>query len=272
MPVTQKNMLQLKAEYTSLYMTCSPKPGKLSQISNRARLMVANKSQYFGVANPLGIPWFAVALIHSLETDLNFKRHLYNGDPLSARTTRVPAGRPRQGEPPFEWAFSATHALLDEGWSAWKDWSVVGTLLKCESYNGSGYRNHGINSPYLWSFSNHYSAGKYGADGVYDPGLVSAQIGVALLIQELISMGAISTPIVASDSVLESIIQTVGPKVRFSKSYSPSAEQLQEALAIKQNLALTADGVAGRATADAYFSATGQYLHGDPKNHFVGTR
>jgi hypothetical protein len=37
------------------------------------------------------------------------------------------------------------------------------------SNNGFGYRAHGINSPYLWSYSNQYHAGKFVSDGVYSP-------------------------------------------------------------------------------------------------------
>ena len=46
------------------------------------------------------------------------------------------------------------------------------TLYELERYNGFGYRDRRpqVLSPYLWSFSNHYSRGKYVADGRFsDP-------------------------------------------------------------------------------------------------------
>ena len=40
-------------------------------------------------------------------------------------------------------------------------------LFRLEAYNGSGYRDKhpDVKTPYLWSFSNHYTRGKYVADG-----------------------------------------------------------------------------------------------------------
>ena len=38
-------------------------------------------------------------------------------------------------------------------------------LYRWEAYNGFGSRRQGINTPYLWAFSNHYTKGKYVADG-----------------------------------------------------------------------------------------------------------
>jgi lysozyme family protein len=58
-------------------------------------------------------------------------------------------------------------------------------LFKMEQFNGFGYRVKGINSPYLWSFSNHYSKGKFTRDGFFDPNAVSKQIGAAVLLRRM---------------------------------------------------------------------------------------
>ena len=128
-----------------------------------------------------------VGIIHSLEAGGDFTRHLHNGDPLTARTTHVPAGRPKTGKPPFTWEQSAIDALRGQGLAAWKDWSVPGTLFQLEGYNGFGYRDHhpDVPSPYLWSCSNHYTRGKYVADGRFSPTAVSQQVGAALLLKQL---------------------------------------------------------------------------------------
>jgi lysozyme family protein len=85
-----------------------------------------------------------------MAASLNFNRHLHNGDPLTARTVQVPAGRPKTGEPPFTWEESATDALMLEKLDQWEDWSVPGTLYKLEQYNGWGYRlaHPDVKSPY----------------------------------------------------------------------------------------------------------------------------
>jgi lysozyme family protein len=47
------------------------------------------------------------------------------------------------------------------------DWSTPAVLHRLEGFNGYGYRKFHPNvpSPYLWSGSNHYTRGKYIADG-----------------------------------------------------------------------------------------------------------
>jgi lysozyme family protein len=137
-----------------------------------------------------------VGIIHSLEASCDFTRHLHNGDPLTARTTHVPAGRPRTGRPPFTWEASAIDALTLQGFASWKDWSVAGTLYKLEAYNGFGYRDHHrtVPSPYLWSFSNHYTRGKYVADGRFSPTAVSQQCGAAVLLRRLSAGRHVAVP------------------------------------------------------------------------------
>jgi lysozyme family protein len=58
-------------------------------------------------------------------------------------------------------------------------------LYHWESYNGFGYRNRDIPSPYLWSFSDLYDTGLYVADGVFDPAVRSKQCGAAVLLKAL---------------------------------------------------------------------------------------
>ena len=142
-----------------------------------------------------------IGIIHLLESSLNFKTHLHNGDPLTARTVHIPKGRPPVGEPPFSWEASAVDALKlklndlrKEG-----DYLDFGELEQwlyfLERYNGMGYRKRGINSPYLWSGTNHYTKGKYVADGRFDPYAVSKQVGAVPIIVEMIEQGIIETDI-----------------------------------------------------------------------------
>jgi lysozyme family protein len=179
----------LRREYTLLYTSCLIRPARKAVVDRIARGLTANRARYEKVANALGVPWYVVAVIHSLEAGGDFTRHLHNGDPLTARTTHVPAGRPRNGKPPFTWEQSATDAL--RGLTKWKDWSIPGMLYELEGYNGWGYRNRrpALPTPYLWSFSNHYSRGKYVADGRFSPKAVSQQCGAAVLLKRLQDAG-----------------------------------------------------------------------------------
>jgi len=173
----------VKNDYNTLFDTL--KITKFDQEINSYKARIeAGKSRYEIVSKATGIPWYVIGIIHALECSLSFKQHLHNGDPLTARTVQVPAGRPKVGNPPFDWEYSAIDALKYDGLDTWKDWSVEGTLYKFETFNGTGYRNKGINSPYLWSGSQHYTKGKYGSDGKYDPNLVSKQVGAAVLLKQ----------------------------------------------------------------------------------------
>jgi lysozyme family protein len=178
-----------RRRYELLYESCLTRPNRKATVNSLAKKIRANRARYQKVGRAVGVPWYLVGIIHSLEAGCDFTRHLHNGDPLTARTVHVPAGRPPTGKPPFTWERSAIDALRIRGLSAWKDWSVPGTLYQLEAYNGFGYRDHHptVPSPYLWSFSNHYTRGKYVADGRFSPTAVSQQVGAALLLKQLVA-------------------------------------------------------------------------------------
>src|SRR4051812_28672306 len=183
----------LKAEYDRLWDTCEIRPVQRASAAAIADRIVAHRGRYEAAGSPLGIPWYVVGIIHQLEASGDFTKHLHNGDPLTARTVQEPAGRPETGRPPFTWEFSAKDALVGDGLSSWHDWTVSGTLFRFETFNGFGYRKPEINipTPYLWSFSNHYTKGKYTSDRHYDPSAVSAQCGTAVLLRLLADRGLV---------------------------------------------------------------------------------
>jgi len=254
---------QLQAEYQRLFDTCVVNLDKLTEINAIVKKILDNKTRYEKVGNKLNIPWYFIGIVHSLEGGSNFKTHLHNGDPLTARTVQVPAGRPKTGNPPFEWEFSAADALILEGLDKWTDWNVPGILYKLEGYNGYGYHKASINinSPYLWSFSNHYTKGKFIKDGEYSPTAVSKQCGAAILLRRLTETQ--SAPVEIIDRI--TLIRQLGQAVTFAPNrVVEKARELQKLL----NLAgahLLEDGKAGRNTSDAYYRFTGRLLTGDPE-------
>src|SRR5215210_8455887 len=106
---------KLREEYQRLFDTCIISPSRASIVDKLAAGIEQNRNRYAAVGDPLGIPWYFIGVIHNMESSQNFKRHLHNGDPLTARTVQVPAGRPKTGSPPFTWEESATDALRLEG-------------------------------------------------------------------------------------------------------------------------------------------------------------
>jgi len=183
----------LKTEYQGLFDSCEIKADKLPLVDKVVDKIIANRSRYEVVGNPLHIPWHFIGMLHNMECSLRFDQHLHNGDPLTARTVRVPANRPDKGNGPFTWEESATDALVFEKINQRTDWSLPALLFFMEAYNGFGYRQYHslVKSPYLWSYSNHYIKGKYKADGKWDNDLVSDQCGTAVILKRLKEKGVV---------------------------------------------------------------------------------
>lgn len=139
------------------------------------------------------IPWYFIACVHYLECSFSFNKHLHNGDPLTGYTVQVPSGRPKVGHPPpFTFEESAVDALRFMNFDKVRNWILPFLLRKLEAYNGFGYFKYKkINSPYLWSFSGHYTKGKYVKDGKFDAEAVSQQMGAAVILKRMEERGLI---------------------------------------------------------------------------------
>ena len=73
-----------------------------------------NRSAYERAESEHGVPWQLLAAINELESGGRMDRHIANGDPLTARTTHVPEGLPRAGDPPFTWSEVLTEELAEK--------------------------------------------------------------------------------------------------------------------------------------------------------------
>ena len=254
---------RLRAEYQRLSDTCVIRSASAGAVEALVAKLAANRARYEAAGAPTGTPWHAVAVIHNMEAGQNFNSHLHNGDPLTARTVHVPAGRPPTGKPPFTWEASAADALKVKGFDRWKDWSAAGTLYKLEGYNGFGYRMYHpqVLSPYLWSFSNHYVSGKYVGDGTWSDTAVSQQCGVAVLLRRLAEQGLVD--FAAAPTAPPA---APAPWVRYSADKEiPHGRRLQEFLNGFPGVFVKVDGAPGDRTSDAFRKVTGRYLEGDPR-------
>jgi lysozyme family protein len=183
----------LRKEYASLFSSCQVRPYHLQAVDKLVEGIKKGKPRYEVIAKEIGCPWWFVGLIHLMECGLRFDRHLHNGDPLTARTTHIPSGRPA-GKPPFTFEESALDALRLRQIHKETDWSLPHILFMLEGYNGYGYRQYHPNvlSPYLWSFTSHYVKGKYTADGHFDAECVSQQAGLAAIIKRAVELKVIN--------------------------------------------------------------------------------
>jgi lysozyme family protein len=204
----------VKRDYEDLFKSCKVSSRRTADVDALVDRIAKGRNRLEAIGRKFGVPWHVLGVIQLMEGGGSFSRHLHNGDPLTARTVQVPKGRPKKGNPPFTWEESAADAIQLEGLDKQKDWSPGAVLYLFEKYNGFGYRNKKINipSPYLWSFSNHYTKGKYSSDGHYDPSLVSQQCGTAVLLHRMIERGLVDGEAPAQRKILRRGSQ--GPHVR----------------------------------------------------------
>jgi lysozyme family protein len=184
-------------EYQSLWNTMHiiRDATELERLSNKIKLSAAT---YKKVEAEVGVPWQMIAVIHEREAgEQDIGRWLcvlHNGEKIvgtDKKTRLVPAGR----GPFHDWVSAAVDALRLQGFDKYHDWTIARVLWALEPYNGYGYRNKGLRSPYLWASTNHQQLGKYVSDGVFDPNVMDTQIGCAALLKYLEFGGIATAPV-----------------------------------------------------------------------------
>ena len=258
---------QAREQYQHLFDTCEVRPERKTEVDQITNRLIQHKDRYQTLEALTDVPWYIIAVIHNMEASGKFNGHLHNGDPLTHRTVQVPPGRPPSGNPPFTFEESGVDAMRFDKMDQVEEWTLPGALFRLEGFNGFGYRPLGINSPYLWSFSNHYSKGKFNKDGHFDSQLISKQCGVALLLRQMMNQGAFSFPLNVPPSTRDQVV-TAGAPVAFSNSNKTvEATRLQKLLNRfpGATVKLVPDGVPGQRTSGAFKDVTGSFLAGDPR-------
>jgi lysozyme family protein len=159
-----------------------------SELQRLSDKLFKHKEVYQRVEKLTGLPWQMIAVMHVREAgeqDIGrFKGVLHNGELIvgtGKKTRLVPA---RRG--PFNtWEEAAVDAIKIQGFDKIKPWPVERILWALEPFNGYGYRNKGLRSPYIWASTNHQQPGKYVADGVFDSNVMDSQVGCAALLKYL---------------------------------------------------------------------------------------
>ena len=218
------------------------------------------KIRYIAAGLSSFVPWWFIGIVHMLECGGRFDRHLHNGDSLQRKTTHVPAGRPVLGYPPYSWESSAKDALAMQGLTRIHKWTIARSLYEFERYNGFGYRRRGIESPYLWSCSQHYTKGKYIADGRYSSTAVSKQVGAAVIMRRLAECNLLSDTAFTDVGTILQIVFAAHSKVQYAKELQIFLNQLP-------GIALCEDGWPGSKTSAVFYQVFGTYLQGDLRNH-----
>lgn len=186
---------RLKPKYEALFAGAKVLDKWTGTVTWYVAKLRKGRPRYEAAAAASGVPWWFIGIVHGMEASFSFTGHLHNGDPLAARTVQVPKGRPKVWNPPSDWQSSALDALDRQGLLHAGDWTLARVLYRLEAYNGYGYYAVGINSPYLWSFSNQWTKGKYVADHKFDPNATSKQCGAAVMLRALADGGDVTIAI-----------------------------------------------------------------------------
>lgn len=262
--MAEPTFAELREDYVELWRTMSVRETRLPVIDRTIDRITTHRARYEAVAQTSGVPWGMIAIIHNMEGSGKFTTHLHNGDPLTARTVQKPKNRP-PGQPPFTWEESALDALTLDGVAAIQDWSPARAAYVFENYNGWGYRRYhpDVKSPYLWSFTNHYSKGKYVADGKWSDTAVSQQIGAMALLKRFAERGVFSFE--SGEAMVSAETATLTRAVGRDSDDKAAVMAIQQAL-VARGYKLQVDGHFGEATENAVrsFQARSANEFGEP--------
>ena len=145
-------------------------------------IYASNIDKYKQVEAATGVPAELVAAIHWSESGCDFTTYLHNGDPLGEPTTHVPEGIYFGAD---QWAEAAIDAIKSQDTSISNPNDITTLYEYAERYNGLGYRNKGLASPYVWAGTTNYTGGKYVADGEFDPNAFDDTLGVAIMLKAI---------------------------------------------------------------------------------------
>lgn len=178
----------LQDDYARLWSTMEIRAERTKGVTLIAQKLLAHKAIYQEVETATGVPWFVIAALHERESGADFSTYLGNGEPLNQVTRLVPRGR----GPFATWPDGAIDALKVDHLDEVRDWTAARACYEIEKFNGFGYRDHHaeVKSPYLWSFSNHYTQGKYIADGRFDIRAVDQQCGAIPIVKRIMELDA----------------------------------------------------------------------------------
>jgi lysozyme family protein/peptidoglycan hydrolase-like protein with peptidoglycan-binding domain len=157
---------------------------KPSEVAATAKRLVAAKARYQSVEAKTGVPWWVIAAIHEREASQDWNSQLAQGDPLNQVSTHVP-----KGMGPFKtWEEGAIAALKHDDLTSVSDWRLEKALYQQEKYNGVGYYNKGIPSPYVWAGTSVQKPGKWIRDHVWDDNYMDKQLGCAAMLKGMMAI------------------------------------------------------------------------------------
>lgn len=176
----------LHDEYMHLWNTSDYLPGWQRSAQKVAARLLSNLPRYKALEVVSNVPAAFIMCAHERESGGNWNTYLGNGQALNRVTTIVPKGRGPFKT--FEEGALDAFALekLGSGGIRLSDWDEAMLCFWMEKFNGFGYRQRGLRSPYLWGGTNHQQPGKYTSDNHFDPTFMDPQLGGMAVYGELV--------------------------------------------------------------------------------------
>jgi|694.fasta_scaffold36434_8 lysozyme family protein len=153
-----------------------------------------NKGQYEAVSSGLkqaGISMnpSQVAAIHWREASGSFNKSIANGENLGGyirKDGRLGQGNPSNSfTPTNNWVTNSVEVLsykVTEKYGGPKNLNDPASFNDfAERFNGLGYKQRGLVSPYVYAGTDLYTGGKFTSDGKFDSGVFDKQVGTAVL-------------------------------------------------------------------------------------------
>jgi lysozyme family protein/peptidoglycan hydrolase-like protein with peptidoglycan-binding domain len=216
-PITIIGDIPHAAEYHDQWQRMVIAPAHAAAVEAIAHKVIGYKTRYQVAVAGTSVPWWFIGPIHERESSCDFSANIHNGQPLGQVTTLEPKGRG-----PFA-SFEASVAdwIKLKGLDKIVSWPIERVAYQDEINNGLGYRNKGVPSAYLWSFSNIYTGGKYVADHVWSAVAIDKQCGTMPLLKKMmeldhsIVLANSETKPVTDDTSLPTPVQTISEDPNF---------------------------------------------------------
>lgn len=213
----------LRPEYESLL--ASMVITRAREVDEVARRLIGfiDAGRYRAGCSITQVPQAFAAASFEREADSNFRLNPAQGAPLGERSRIIPHNGPFA-----DWTTAQIAAyridLLDAVGAA--NWTWPRACYEGETFNGFGYRAHGVHTPYLWAGTNVYRIGKFVGDNHF-AWEVDAQLGIIPLMKRIVTL--------RPDLDLAAVAVIAGPSPVI-KPPEPLPEGLHDARALQRAL------------------------------------
>jgi lysozyme family protein len=257
----------LSPEYT--HLLAQMKITRVNDVDATAErlLKYVDAGHYDAGCKATGVPIIVAAASFEREASSNFNLNPAQGWPLHEKSKWTPYNGPFD-----DWTTAQIAAYKIDGLDkiGAANWSWEYGCYEEEGFNGWGYRNHGIPSPYLFGGTNIQKPGKYTSDGRFDASVMDTQLGVIPIMLRMVQIrpalalpfpfpAATTSPVVVpvpmpapvglqNAEMLQNALNELGADPKLAVDGNFGRQTRRALMAFQAANGLEADGLAGAKT------------------------